>query len=331
MTIRIGILGAAAIAPSAVIDPVRDNPDFEVIAVAARDPDRAKAYAAKHGIPHVSGSYDALIQRDDIDLVYNPLPPAGHATWSIAALKAGKHVLCEKPFALNAAQARRMSEAAATSGRKLIEAFHYRHHNVMKRAVEIVRSRELGAILHAYADHLCPLSYLQGNYIWDRDLGGGTLMDQGCYAIHALRSVLDAEPDVRSATCKTNGGVDVMTSANLEFSRVPAQIYCSMNATGYSATLRLECQNGRMEIENYGAPQFSTALGGIDCRFTVQVGETVRQEPTMGLSTYAAQLAELGDVLLRGKPQLVTNADSLANMIVIDAIYAAGGISRPFE
>lgn len=331
MTIRIGILGAAAIAPTAVINPVRDNPDFEVIAVAARDPDRAKAYAAKHGIPHVSGSYDALVHRDDIDLVYNPLPPAGHAAWSIAALKAGKHVLCEKPFALNAAQARRMNEAATISGRKLIEAFHYRHHNVMKRAVEIVRSEELGAILQAYADHLCPLSYLQGNYIWDRGLGGGTLMDQGCYAIHALRSVLGGEPDVLSATCKTEGGVDVMTSAELEFSRVPARIFCSMNAPGYSATLKLECQNGSMEIENYGAPQFSTALGGTDCRFTVRVGETVRQEPTMGPSTYAAQLAELGDVLLRGKPPLVANADSLANMVVIDAIYAAGGVSRPFE
>lgn len=331
MTIRIGILGAAAIAPSALIEPVRDNPEFEVVAVAARDRKRAEVYAATHRIPHVSECYDTLIRRGDVDLVYNPLPPAGHAVWSIAALQAGKHVLCEKPFAFNAAQARRMTDAAAKSGRKLIEAFHYRHHNVMKRAIEIVRSGELGPISRAYADHLCPLSYLQGNYIWDREMGGGTLMDQGCYAIHALRSVFGTEPDVLSAKCKTKDGIDVMTSAELDFSGTPAQIVCSMNATGYSATLKLQGQNGSMEIENYGAPQFTAAFGGTDCKFRVRSGGTVRQEPIEGPTTYAAQLSELGDVLLRGKPQLITNADSLANMAAIDAIYAAAGISRAFD
>lgn len=331
MTIRIGILGAAAIAPSALIDPVRDNPEFEVIAVAARDRHRAETYAAKHNIPYVSDSYDALIRRDDLDLIYNPLPPGGHAAWSIAALRGGKHVLCEKPFALNASQARRMNEAATKSGYKLIEAFHYRHHNVMKRAVEIVRSGELGAISSAYADNLCPLSYLQGNYIWDRNQGAGTLIDQGCYAVHALRSVLGGDPKVLSAVCAMEQGVDVETSAQLDFSGIPAQLFCSMKATGYFATLKVVGQKGRLEIENYGAPQFGSALGGRDCRFVVQSGDTVREEPTSGPSTYAAQLAELGDVLLRNEPQLVTNADSLANMIAIDAIYAAANVSRTFD
>lgn len=331
MTIRIGILGAAAIAPSALIDPVRDNPEFEIVAVAARDANRAKAYAAKHDIPHISDSYDALIRRDDVDLIYNPLPPAGHAAWSIAALQAGKHVLCEKPFALNAAQARRMNEAVERSGRKLIEAFHYRHHNVMRRAVEIVHSGELGAISSAYADNLCPLSYLQGNYIWDRNQGAGTLMDQGCYAVHALRSVLGAEPKVRSAVCAMERGVDVETSAQLDFSGIPAQLSCSMKASGYFATLKVVGQKGRLEIENYGAPQFGSAFGGRDCKFVVQFGDTVRAEPTSGPSTYAAQLAELGDVILRNKPQLVTNADSLANMIAVDAIYEAANVSRVFD
>src|SRR5258706_590538 len=137
MTIRIGILGAAKIAPPVVINPSHDNPDFEVVAVGARDPERATAYAAEHKIPNVAKDYDALLRRNDVDLVYNALPPGGHARWTIAALEAGKHVLCEKPFAMNAAQVRRMNDAAAKSGRKLVEAFHYRHHVVMKRAVEI--------------------------------------------------------------------------------------------------------------------------------------------------------------------------------------------------
>ena len=119
MKIRIGILGAAKIAPPVVINTSRDNPDFEVVAVAARDPERARAYAAEHKIPHVAKDYDELVRRDDVDLVYNALPPAGHARWTIAALQAGKHVLCEKPFAMNAAQVRRMNEAAAKAKGKL--------------------------------------------------------------------------------------------------------------------------------------------------------------------------------------------------------------------
>jgi predicted dehydrogenase len=93
MSIRIGILGAAKIAPPVVIAPSRDNRDFEVVAVAARDPERARAYAAEHGIPHVAKDYDALVRHAEVDLVYNALPPAGHAQWTIAALEAGKHVL----------------------------------------------------------------------------------------------------------------------------------------------------------------------------------------------------------------------------------------------
>src|SRR5258708_35099552 len=99
---RIGILGAAKIAPNAVLAPARDNPEVEVVAVAARDPERAKDYAQKNAIPHVAADYAALIARDDVDLVYVALPAAMHAEWSIKALQAGKAVLCEKPFAMSA-------------------------------------------------------------------------------------------------------------------------------------------------------------------------------------------------------------------------------------
>ena len=109
---RIGLLGASKIARGAVIAPAKNNPDFEVVAVGARDAARARAYADEHGIPHVAGSYAELVARDDVDVVYNALPPAGHAEWTIAALGAGKAVLCEKPFAMNADEARAMTAAA---------------------------------------------------------------------------------------------------------------------------------------------------------------------------------------------------------------------------
>ncbi len=323
MAIRIGILGAAKIAPPVVIAPARDNPDFEVVAVAARDPARAKAYAAEHNIPHVAKDYEALVHEEGIDLVYNALPPAGHAQWTIAALEAGKDVLCEKPFAMNAAQVRRMNDAAARTGKRLVEAFHYRHHVVMERAVAVARSGELGKIERAEAFFEVPIAYRPGELRWTREQGGGALMDLGCYPVHALRSVLGSEPTVLSASCAMEHGVDVSTKTELDFAGVPASLSCSMKPERFGATLRLTAKKGSLEILNSVAPQ-------LGCRFTVTIGSTTQEEPTAGPATYVAQLAELGEVLLRGKAPLITNADSLANMAAIDAIYAKAGVERAF-
>jgi predicted dehydrogenase len=323
MAIRIGILGAAKIAPPVVINPSRDNPDFEVVAVAARDPERAKAYAAEHGIPQIAKDYDALVRHGDVDLVYNALPPAGHAQWSIAALEAGKNVLCEKPFAMNAAQVKRMKDAAARTGRTLVEAFHYRHHAVMHRAVAILRSGELGRIERAEAFFDVPIPYREGELRWIREQGGGALMDLGCYPVHCLRSLLGTEPAVVSASCEMEHGVDVTTKAELDFAGVPATLNTSMKPQRFGATARITGANGMLEIQNFVAPQ-------IGCKFTVTVGGKAREEDTKGAATYVAQLAELGDVLLRGKAPLITLESSLANMTTIDAIYGKAGVERVF-
>ncbi|HUO88020.1 MAG TPA: Gfo/Idh/MocA family oxidoreductase [Rhizomicrobium sp.] len=322
MTIRIGILGAAKIAPNAVINPAKGNADFAVSAVAARDPERARAYAAEHGIAHVAKDYDALVRHADVDLVYNALPPAAHAKWSIAALEAGKHVLCEKPFTMNAAQVGPMI-AAARSGRVLVEAFHYRHHAVMQRAVVIVRAGELGRLKRAEAFFQVPIPFREGELRWTREQGGGALMDLGCYPVHCLRSLIGSEPHVKSASCTMEHGVDAATSAELDFAGVPATLAASMKPERFGATARLEGERGTLEIQNFVAPQ-------IGCRFSVTVDGRTREEPTAGPATYVAQLAELGDVLLRGKRQLISNADSLANMAAIDAIYAKAGVDRRF-
>ena len=324
MPIRSGILGAAKIAPPVVINPARDNPDFEVVAVAARDPDRAKAYAAEHGIAQVAKDYDALVAHADVDLVYNALPPGGHAQWTIAALEAGKHVLCEKPFAMNARQVRRMNKAADRTAKILVEAFHYRHHAVMQRAVAIMFSGELGRIERAEASFEVPIPYREGELRWTFEQGGGALMDLGCYPMHALRSVLGVPPVVHRADCTMEHHVDVATTATLDFAGVPAAFSCSMKPERFGAALRVTGERGMLEILNFVAPQ-------IGCRFTVTIDGKARPEPTEGPATYVAQLAELGDVLLRGKPQLITNADSLANMTAIDAVYAAAGVPRDFD
>src|SRR6201991_3743810 len=125
-TLRIGVLGAARIAPQALLNPAKNNAEVVVAAVAARDVARARDFATKHGIARVHDGYDALLADPDVDAIYNPLPNGLHGRWTRAALAAGKHVLCEKPFTANAAEAREIADLAAKSDRVVMEAFHYR-------------------------------------------------------------------------------------------------------------------------------------------------------------------------------------------------------------
>src|SRR5262245_6154694 len=138
--LRIGILGAARIAPMALVRPARDVPEARVLAVAARDRQRAERFAQRHGIPRVHPSYQALLDDPEIDAVYIPLPNGLHCEWSVRALEAGKHVLCEKPIASNAVEATRMAEVAVKTGHVLVEAFHWRCHPLATRMREVLRS-----------------------------------------------------------------------------------------------------------------------------------------------------------------------------------------------
>ena len=155
--LRIGILGAAQIAPQALINPAKQNSEVVVAAVAARDASRARAFAAKHDIGRVHDDYDKLIADPDLDAVYNPLPNGLHGRWTRAALAAGKHVLCEKPFTANAAEAREIAELAAQSDRVVMEAFHYRYHPLALRVEEIIASGELGKLERVEAAMCFPL------------------------------------------------------------------------------------------------------------------------------------------------------------------------------
>src|SRR5690348_6622095 len=155
--IQIGVLGAARIVPPALIKPAHQVPEVTVYGIAARNVARAHAFAQKHQIPHVFASYEELLADSNIDAVYIPLPNSLHAPWTLRALAAGKHVLCEKPFAANAEEAERMAQAAQQSNLVLMEAFHYRYHPLAARMQEIVTSGELGAIRRIEASLCFPL------------------------------------------------------------------------------------------------------------------------------------------------------------------------------
>jgi predicted dehydrogenase len=326
--VRIGLLGAARIAPRAVIDPARTLPDAEVVAVAARDPERARAFAKKHGIPKVHPDYETLLGDPDVDAVYNALPNALHGAWTIAALEAGKHVLCEKPFAANGDEAASVGLAAERAGKVVMEAFHYRYHPLMARALDIVGDGSLGPI-RDIATRMVVVVPNRRNIRYRLDLAGGAVMDVGCYALHELRAVAAAEPAVtRAVAVLAAPGVDRMMDAHFEFADGrTGRMTCALIAGRFPVTdIRVTGENGTLRVLNPTRPQMMGSL-------TVRTADgTKRRERVKGQPTFWYQLQAFCGAVLRGEPTLTPPADSIANMRVVDAVYEAAGLAprRPF-
>lgn len=319
--LRIGLLGASRIAPLAVLEPCLDLPGVEVVAVAAREFDRAKAYAAQYGIPHAESSYAALLARDDVDLVYNALPVPLHERWTVSALAAGKHVLLEKPSALNAIQARRMVDAAILSRRRLIEGFHYRYHPLFARILEIVASGELGVIGEAKAAIDVPVPFRPGEIRWDPEMGGGALMDLGCYPVHWLRTICGPFTVCSSKIELAPTGVDQSVDTELLFaSGARGTLGCSMvpHDRGRTTTLRLIGDRGELFVRNPITPQT-----GHELRWRTD-GEW-RHETSVMATSYFHQLAAVEVALANGTPLPTEGDDIVDNLAAIEAIYRCGG------
>jgi predicted dehydrogenase len=319
--VQIGVLGAARIAPPALIKPARENSDVVVAAVAARDVSRAQAFAAKHGIARVHDSYEALLADPDIDAVYNPLPNGLHGKWTRAALAAGKHVLCEKPFTANAAEAREIAELAAQSDRVVMEAFHYRYHPLTLRIEEIIASGELGKLQHVEAALCFPLprsSDIRYNY----SLAGGATMDAGCYAIHMVRTFGGSTPEVVSAQPKLRDPeIDRAMTADVRFAEGhTGRIRCSMwSARLLDISAHVVGDRGELRALNPVLPQMFH-------RLSVRSADGKRVERFPRRASYAYQLDAFAGAVLRGEPVKTTPEDAIVNMTVIDAVYRAAGM-----
>jgi predicted dehydrogenase len=321
-TVRIGILGAARIAPGAVIKPAQHSSEAIVTAVAARDRARAEAFAAKHQIPNVRDSYDALVADPEIDAIYNPLPNGLHAQWTIAALEAGKHVLCEKPFTANAQEAEQVAAVADRTGRVVMEAFHYRYHPLAHRMVELVESGDLGTIRRIETSLCFPLPKFS-DIRYQYDLAGGATMDVGAYTVHMARVLGREEPEVVSATAKRRTpDIDRAMRAELRFpSGHTAQITCSMWSSWVIQTYaRVIGDRGELHVINPTSPQMWH-------RMRVKTSSTTRREKFSRRPTYEYQLDAFCGAVLRGEPTLTPPSDSIANMRVLDAIYIAAGMT----
>lgn len=319
--LRFGVLGAAKIAPRALIEPAKQGAEATVDVVAARDPDRAARFASEHGIPRVARDYAEVIADPEIDVVYNPLPMHLHAEWTIAALRAGKDVLCEKPMAANAVEAERMVAAATETGRLLVEAFHYRYHPLFARVLDIVRSGQLGTLQHmeaAFKVAIKDRTDLRHRY----DTAGGATMDLGCYPLHWMRSVAGAEPRVLNARADQGARyVDVTMRAELAFpGGLTGHMVTSMaDHEPFSTYLRVEGEKGTLLVTNPLAPH-----NGHDLALTLD-GRT-SNEKVDGSSTYRHQLLAFVDAVHTGKKLPTMGDDSINNMKLIDSVYRAAGL-----
>jgi predicted dehydrogenase len=319
MSLRIGVLGAARIAPAALLKPATRADGVEVRAVAARDRGKATRFAEKHGIPVVHASYDDLLADPDVDAVYNPLPNGLHGHWTIRAIEAGKHVLCEKPFTANAAEAEAVAAVAARRPDVVVmEAFHYRYHPLTARVLDIIASGEIGDVRDIRARMVIPL--LRRNDIrWRLDLAGGALMDVGCYSIHQVRTFAGEEPEVTSAqaTC-SSPDVDRWATAEFRFADGrTAGITCALlSASFLRLDTRITGTEGDIRVRNPIAPQYFA-------RVTVRRGGAKRSEGTTRDASYLFQLLAFRDAAAGGAPPLTGVADAVGNMRVIDAVYRA--------
>ncbi len=307
----------------ALIRPARQVPEAAVVSVAARDRTRAEAFARKHAIPRVADSYAAVLADPEIDAVYNPLPNSLHATWTIRALEAGKHVLCEKPLAANADEAQAMSDAAVRSGRVLVEAFHYRYHPLAARMRAILDSGALGTVRHVETTMCIPLP-IPGDIRYQWALAGGAVMDVGCYTINLLRFLAGAEPEVVRAEARlVSPKIDRWMTAEFRFADgCTGRITCSLMSR---QLLRLRAvvrgDRGEMRVFNPFAPHFYH-------RLTVRAAHGVTRERVPGDATYTHQLRAFVDAVRNGTALPTTAQDGVANMRVIDAVYEKAGLPR---
>ncbi|MGZ8637477.1 MAG: Gfo/Idh/MocA family protein [Actinomycetota bacterium] len=322
--LRWGVLSTARIGIEQVVPGLQAAESCELVAIASRDPAAAEAAASRLGIPRAHGSYEALLADPEVDAVYIPLPNHLHAEWTIRAAEAGKHVLCEKPIAMNAAQAQDMVDVCDRAGVRLMEAFMYRLHPQWVKAVEIVRSGGIGEPV-AVQTFFSYRNMDPENIRNIAEFGGGALMDIGCYAISSARLLFGHEPSRVEAVIRRDPrfGTDVVTSAVLEFGDGQAMFTCS-TVIEPDQRVHVVGTEGRLLVEiPFNAPAdrptrlFVTAGGDPPVSPDVEVIEI----PTA--DQYAVQVEAFSRAVLDDRDVPIPPADAVANMRVIDLVRAA--------
>ncbi|HEY7023858.1 MAG TPA: Gfo/Idh/MocA family oxidoreductase [Candidatus Limnocylindrales bacterium] len=324
--LRWGILSTADIGRKKVVPAMKKAKRNRIVAVASREPDRAAEYATEIGIPTVHPSYEALLADPDVDAVYIPLPNHLHAEWAMTAARAKKHVLCEKPLAMNAADAARMVAVAEQEGVILAEAFMYRLHPSWQKVREIVASGGIG--------RLSAVQSWFGYYNDDPqnirnivEAGGGALYDVGCYCVNLSRMLFDGEPHrVSGALVRDPAlGVDILTSGMLEFDTGVATFTCSTR-TETDQRVHIYGTSGRISIGiPFNIPPdrptqiYVTSGGNPPVAPDTETIEFDTADP------YTVQAEFFAAAVLDGTPMPFPASDAVGNMRVIDLLFETAG------
>lgn len=326
--LRWGVLGTGKIGLDKVIPGMRKARNLEITAIASRDAARARAAADRLQLPRAFGSYEALLASPDVDAIYNPLPNHLHVPWTIRAIEAGKHVLCEKPIAMTAAEARELAEVAAAHPEvKVMEAFMYRFHPQWRHARRLVAEGAIGRLrtVHSHFSYM----KLDPTNIRNRpETGGGGLMDIGCYDVSLSRFLFDREPRRLVAVLETDPtfGVDRLASALLDFGDGDTATFtCATQLEPYQRVHAFGTE-GRIELEiPFNAPPIGPH------RLWHQRGTETVGTVYDGVDQYALQGEAFSQAVLDDAPVPTPLSDAVANMRVIDAIRdsaARGGWVR---
>ena len=325
-TLRWGLMGTARINRS-VIPPLRASRRNRLDAVASRTPERAEAYAREWGIDRVFGSYDAMLADPAIDVVYIAVPNGLHAMWTVRAVEAGKHVLCEKPLATSVEEVDAVISAAARHGRIVAEGFMYRHHPQTALVQRLVGDGTLGdlrLVRGSFTFHHTRMDDVR----WDPALGGGSLWDVGCYPVSFARLVSGVEPvEVQGTQVLGPTGVDLSFAGVLRFpgdvlavvdSSFVEPFYTSVDIVGSVATLRVASPFKP-------GPEASVAIVGED--------GSSREVPAEGQELYSGEVEDLAQTVLDGSPPCMSLLDSRGNVATLVALYEAArtGMSVPLR
>ena len=313
--VRWGFLGAGFIATKALAPAVHTASGAVLQAAAARDVDRARALGPA-GTAY--DSYAALLADDSVDAVYISLTNDLHAQWSITAMQAGKHVLCEKPLAMNAGEVFSMQEVAVSTGRVLVEASWYRWHPRVRLAQDLLRAGRIGAVRHVSAGFTFD-GRLEGNYRLETGRGGGALYDVGCYAVSAaLWAFGDVPRDVCARQQLGPSGVDLVTDAVLEFDAGAAEIRAGISEPPRQ-WLVITGDSGEIELRDGSYTSWSTDETVLLC----SDGRSTQRTVVPPANAYQVMVEEVSAVIAGGEGWVVPAADSLAAATVLDAAFAS--------
>ena len=318
-----GLLSTAKI-NRALIPPLRVSKRTRLLGVASRNQSSADAYAREWNIPRAYGSYEAMLADPEIDVIYNPLPNHLHAEWTVKALQAGKHVLCEKPMVLTLAEADQIIAASQETGKVVAEAFMYRHHPQTLKVKELIDSGAIGEMQLIKGAFTFTLKR-EGNFRWIREYGGGSLWDVGCYPISFARMLVGVEPaEVFGWQVTGPEGSDDSFFGQMRFGNgVHMQFDCGFTSTPRSF-IEIVGTAGSMQVPNAFKP-------GRKSEFKIIRGDEMETIKIKGQELYLGEVEDMCNAILNQQPPRISLSDSRNNIAAILGLYKSAQEGNPIN